>query len=127
MSGIEERKAEGPEPKQTDIPPAVRRRQWQEHIEQWRSSGLTQKEYCRRNGFRCSTFHYWRKHLETSDAAVTLVQVPIGFNGDRSASGYGLKLLLGDRYKIEIGDKFHPSTLARLVAFSRLSRTACNG
>ena len=116
MSGIKERKAEAPEPKRIDIPPEDRRRQWQEHIKQWRSSGLTQKEYCRRNGFRWSTFHYWRKRLESSEAAVTLVQLPVGFNGDGSAApGYGLRLLLGDRYKIEIGDNFHPSTLARLV------------
>jgi len=116
MLGTEERKAEVPEAKQTDVTPGDRRRQWQEHIEQWQSSGLTQKEYCRRNGFKWSTFHYWRKRLATSEAAVTLVQVPVGFNGDGSvASGHGLTLLLGDRYKVEIGDNFNASTLARLV------------
>ena len=45
-----------------------------------------------------------------------LVEVPVGFNSDGLVpSGQGLTLLLGDRYKVEIGDNFNPSTLSRLV------------
>jgi hypothetical protein len=100
----------------TEATPTGRRRQFEEHVRRWRSSGLTQAEYCRRNDLKWSTFNYWRKRLATS-AAVTLVRVPIGFN--RNGSGYQpcqeLTLVLGDRYKVEIGDNFNPSTLARLV------------
>jgi len=102
---------------QTEATPKGRRRQFEEHVRRWRSSGLTQAEYCRRNDLKWSTFNYWRKRLATSAAAVTLVQVPVGFN--RNGSGYQpcqeLTLVLGDRYKVEIGDNFNPSTLARLV------------
>jgi hypothetical protein len=101
---------------QTEATPKGRRRQFEEHVRRWRSSGLTQAEYCRRNDLKWSTFNYWRKRLATS-AAVTLVQVPVGFN--RNGSGYHpcqeLTLVLGDRYKVEIGDNFNPCTLARLV------------
>jgi hypothetical protein len=93
-----------------------RRCQFEEHIRRWRSSGLTQAEYCRRNGLKCSTFHYWRRRLGTTSQAVTLVQVPVGFNGGASGTwGQGLTLILADRYKVEIGDNFNASTLARLV------------
>jgi anti-sigma-K factor RskA len=100
----------------TETTPKDRRRQIEEHVRRWQSSGLTQAEYCRRNHLKWSTFHYWKKRLATS-AAATLVQVPVGFNAN--GSGYqpcqGLTLVLGDRYKVEIGDNFNPSTLARLV------------
>jgi hypothetical protein len=37
---------------------------WQEHLAHWRSSGLTQSQYCRQQGLRWHTFHYWRKKLD---------------------------------------------------------------
>ena len=102
--------------KQTDVCPQDRRRQFEEHIRRWRGSGLTQTEYCRRHELKWSTFHYWRKRLEATSQAVTLVQVPIGLNGDGSIlSGQGLTLLLGGHYKVEIGDHFNSATLVRLV------------
>jgi hypothetical protein len=109
--------AEAVEPqagKAKDITPEERRRHWQDHIDQWQSSGLTQKEYCRRNGFNWSTFHYWRKRLQEKTNAVTLVQVPVRKNIGVS-SGRELTLILTDRYKVYIGDNFNPSTLAKLV------------
>jgi len=102
------------EPKQTKITPKDRRLQFQEHIRQWRSSGMTQAEYCRRNELKWSTFHYWRKRLQEKATAVTLVQVPVSKNLSFQP-GQELTLILGDRYKVEIGDDFKPSTLAKLV------------
>jgi len=104
------------EAKPTDATPEDRRRQFEEHMRRWRSSGLTQAEYCRRNELKWSTFNYWRKRLAASATTVSLVQVPVGFDNDGSGpSGQGLTLFLGDRYKVEIGDNFNPSTLVRLV------------
>lgn len=102
--------------RQTDVSPQDRRRQFEEHIRRWRNSGLTQTEYCRRHDLKWSTFHYWRKRLEATSQAVTLVQVPIGLSNEGSVfSGQGLTLLLGNRYKVEIGDHFNSATLVRLV------------
>ena len=114
MSGTEERKDEVAESKKTDVTPGQRRRHWQDHIDQWQSSGLTQKEYCRRNGFKWSTFHYWRKRLQDTPTAVTLVQVPVSNNLSCQPSHASLTLIL-DRYKVEIGDNFNPSTLDKLM------------
>jgi hypothetical protein len=114
MSDTDERKAEAAEANQTDVTPEAKRRHWQAHIDQWQSSGLTQKEYCRRNGFKWSTFHYWRKRLQDTDKAVTLVQVPVRDSLSRHLSKE-LTLILAERYRVEIGDNFNPSTLAKLV------------
>ena len=72
------------EASQNDVKPKDKRTQWQEHMERWQSSGLTQADYCGRNGLKLSTFRYWRKRLATADTPVTLV--PVGFSRDGSAS-----------------------------------------
>jgi len=102
------------EANQSKVKPKNKRRQWEEHIDRWQSSGLTQADYCDRSGVKLSTFRYWRKRLATPDTPVTLV--PVGFSSDGSASSVqGLTLVLGERYKVEVGDNFNSSTLARLV------------
>ena len=96
---------------------AERQRYWQDHIGRWRSSGMTQKDYCQKNGLKWSTFHYWRKRLQELCAPVSLIQVAIG-SGQSSQTvrdWHGLVLLVGDRYKVQVGDEFNPATLARLV------------
>jgi len=116
MTDTEDHGVDSQDTGETKATSGGRRRQFEEHIRRWRSSGLTQAEYCRRNELKWSTFHYWRKRLAATSQAVTLVQVPVGFNRNGLGPwGQGLTLLLGDRYKVEIGDNFKASTLARLV------------
>jgi hypothetical protein len=42
---------------------------WQDQVSKFRSSGLTQKEFCALNGIKFTTFHYWiyRKGLDLTD------------------------------------------------------------
>jgi hypothetical protein len=93
---------------------AERRRYWEAHIERWQHGGMTQKDYCRDNGLKWSTFHYWRKRIEELSAPMQLIQVaqtPGPTGKERSE----LMLIIGDHYKIRVGDGFNPATLARLV------------
>lgn len=94
-----------------------RRRYWKEHVERWRSSGMTQKDYCMGNGLKWSTFHYWRKRLQEPRAPVSLIQVSLGSGtGSKDMQDWpGLMLLVGDRFKVQVGDEFNAATLARLV------------
>jgi hypothetical protein len=41
------------------------------HIERWRNSGQTQKDYCRSEGLSLSKFHYWVKQNRISKAAIS--------------------------------------------------------
>ena len=44
---------------------------WQEHIQSWAHSGLSQSAYCRREGLILHRWHYWHKKLSghSKDAA----------------------------------------------------------
>lgn len=36
---------------------------WQQHIDVWQRSGLTQKAYCERENLSLAQFGYWRRRL----------------------------------------------------------------
>jgi hypothetical protein len=40
----------------------------QEHLERWRKSGFSQKEYCRQNNVNANTFAYWRSRSQAKAA-----------------------------------------------------------
>jgi len=50
---------------------------WAERLAEWRSSGLSQAEYCRRHNFKQHGFTYWKKRLaETEHGFVALPVAP---------------------------------------------------
>ncbi|WP_420820621.1 IS66 family insertion sequence element accessory protein TnpA, partial [Serratia microhaemolytica] len=36
------------------------KQQKQQHLDNWRNSGLSQSAYCRENNLKLATFHYWK-------------------------------------------------------------------
>lgn len=94
-----------------------RREQWRVHTEAWSQSGQTQAAYCERHGLNLKTFAYWRRRLKTDSHAVRLVQLPTG--ALREPEGTTLRVVVDDRFKIEVTDGFNPATLARTVEVLR--------
>jgi hypothetical protein len=93
---------------------------WQGHIAGWKASGHSQQVYCRNNNLAVATFGYWRRKLqvEKSDKprfyplAVTAPSKTVHLSKGENA----IRLVLdGNRFSIEIGDNFSPSTLQRLI------------
>ena len=42
---------------------AEKRAYWEKHLGDWKSSGLTQKDYCKREGLTYGSFKSWRSQL----------------------------------------------------------------
>lgn len=40
------------------------RKQWQHHLDQWKTSGLSAAEYCRQNNLHEQQFSYWKRALK---------------------------------------------------------------
>ena len=36
---------------------------WEDHVQAWEHSGLTQAEYCRQNNLKNHRWWYWRKRI----------------------------------------------------------------
>ncbi len=97
---------------------AERRRFWENHIEKWKSGGLSQAEYCRQNGVNLKSFHHWKRrtaHLCCKPVLVELA-LPETLSPSFSPSAQAPKLcLVSGRFRIEIGKGFDAGDFERVV------------
>ena len=101
------------------------RQSWQTIIGEWRQSNLSQVEYCRRHNLNYHQFIYWKKRLVYSTPA-TVTFVPVAIRSadpvEQHIANCALKVLIGDRFKIEIAHGFDADMLGQVVvALERLS------
>jgi hypothetical protein len=92
-----------------------RRKFWEDHLRQWQDSGLSQSGYCRAHGLSDKSFIYWKKRIAAAGVAVSLVEVPRFESMPVQPSIQPLRLIVGDRYGIEIERGFDEMTLDRLL------------
>lgn len=92
---------------------------WQQHITAWRSSGLSQRQYCAREGLAVQTFGYWQRKLkqETSRPIFYPLTVPAACAVPKEMTeGSGLQVVLcGQRFRIAIDHNFDGETLRQLI------------
>ena len=101
-----------------------RRKYWTDHVQRWRESGLTQREYCKREGLSIERFGAWKRRLDRENQSMAggLVAVPPKIVSSALFTARpALGLVVDERYRVEIPDAFSPSTLeAVLQVLSRL-------
>lgn len=87
---------------------------WRKRLEDWRSSGLSQAEYCRRSGIRPKSFAYWKKKEGESHSEVRFIPVSIP-QRESAKKESCVKVILKGGYEIEVHDGFTPATLRAVV------------
>ena len=95
-----------------------KRRKWAGHIQAWRGSGKSQAQYCREQGLSSKLFYYWKNKYNGNRGSDGVKLVPIEMHPIRihtSTTITSSLVLIVGQYKVEIGDRFDPGTLARLV------------
>ena len=94
---------------------------WKRHIENWRSSGLSQANYCRQHELKIHQFSYRKRRFIEADRGTSFVPIPI--RGplpqapDRGSAP--LRLVMDKDLAIEIHPDFDPRLLRRLIATLR--------
>ena len=100
---------------------------WRKRVEAWSRSGLSQAEYCRRQGLQPVSFSWWKRRLSATAQAVGRgrkrhggqAAVPAGFievcMPDAAGPGVYEIRLAGGRCVRVPGD-FEAATLTRLIA-----------
>ena len=109
-----------------------KRRFWGAQLRAWQQSGLSQAEFCRRQGLDRRRLHFWKDLLERERSPgpapavdpvcppVRFVPVTVGLPASMStapggwASGAALTVITGT-YRIEVRDDFRADTLVRLL------------
>jgi hypothetical protein len=96
---------------------AEKRRFWEQQIQQWKDSGLTQKEFCRLHNLKAHQLTYWKKRFDRTEAPVSLIELQLGsaLQPPISPSPTALRLILNDQYRIDIDRGFDPVTLQQVV------------
>jgi hypothetical protein len=89
---------------------------WQRHIKNLKSSGLSRREYCEKNGLKLSTLDYWsyglsvhKKRDNKGSSKTTWIPLRIG---DTEASGIDLHV---GKVTIEIKPGFDSALLTDLL------------
>ena len=91
-------------------------RYWQEHLERWRQSDLSQAEYCRQNGLKPRRWNYWKRNLaRRSNPDVSFVPVQLSSSLPVPVTRSNLSLFTSNGYKVEVGIGFDPTTLKQLI------------
>ena len=99
-----------------------KRRIWQAQVKAWLQSGLSQREYCRRNHLSSSQFTYWKTVLgaevvtqePSTFVPVPLAMIPEPHNQGGSDSGLTVRLVSG--ICIELSAEFNSAALTQAVA-----------
>jgi hypothetical protein len=90
---------------------------WAARIDEWKRSGLTQRQYCEDNHLALATFSWWRKRLKQdgSRSSEAFVEIPI----ERAVStvvGRGGSLSIGvGRYSITVNGSVDHSQLESVL------------
>ena len=92
---------------------AEKRRYWERHIQSWQVSGLSQTEYQRRHNLPKWQFVYWKKKFDKSVSSNEMALVPIPLPQTMPAAP--LRLIVNDRYRIEISEGFQPVVLEQVL------------
>lgn len=94
-------------------------RYWGAQVAQWRESGLSQAEYCRRMDLSKSSFGYWRRRLaqaeKNSGQRAEVVLVPMQTPPEPKPET-PVQLYVGKAYRIELSSGFRRQTLRDLLA-----------
>lgn len=113
---------------------------WQEHIQGWSQSGISQVGYCREQGLKETAFTYWkgkltRGRLADSDTPpISLVPVGVKVNVESESLPRvitpkpvttqpvvpkPLVVVVDGHYRIEVSGDFESTTLGKLVSTLR--------
>ena len=95
----------------------VKKAYWQQQVRNWKTSGLSQKQFCRRQSLALSTFSYWKRRIETPEAD-KIKFYPLAIPAQIShPTDSGLLLLINQkRFAIEIKEEFSPPALKKLIS-----------
>jgi len=96
-----------------ELDPKDKRQFWEEHIQVWQHSGLSQVEYCRRNNLKNHRWWYWQKRIsQPCDTDVAFV--PLHFSSSK-ISLTGISVVTPNGYRIECDNGVDFSKLRQLM------------
>jgi len=101
----------------TELAPKEKRKFWQEQIQAWQASGLSQAEHCRQNHLKMHQWWYWRKRISHAPAP-DITFVPLNFSSSKICRAC-VNVVTPNGYRIEVDNSFELSKLRQLITAVR--------
>lgn len=97
---------------------------WKQHLENFISSPLNQKQYCKSNGLALSTFGYWKRKLKADHQQNPVTFYPLTVQPQitkhRCSRPAGLSIRFHqDELQVELTEDFSATTLKKLLTTLR--------
>lgn len=90
---------------------------WQQQVRNWKTSGLSQKQFCRRESLALSTFSYWKRRIEIPEAPkIKFYPLSVPPQITQPADSGLLLHICKKRYAIELKEEFSPTALTKLIS-----------
>jgi hypothetical protein len=95
---------------------AEKRRLWEERIQSFESSRVSQSKFCHLNNLKLHQFVYWKRKLRPRNTDTpSLVQVSVSDGFHSLVKSKPVRLVVGGNYRIEIERGFDPLALKQLI------------
>ncbi|MBF0239395.1 MAG: hypothetical protein HQM12_16965 [SAR324 cluster bacterium] len=93
---------------------------WNQHYQNWKTSGLHQKQYCLQHGLSYHSFKSWRlkeSRSEKSEILVPLQYKPSATVQSLESSSRGkICIVVKNRFEIQLEEDFSAKTLGQLLS-----------
>jgi hypothetical protein len=84
-----------------------------EKIEQWKESGITQKQFCQEHEIALSNFFYWhKKHRKHSPSTPGFIPIAVHSNIKGSSS---IEIIYPNGVRIQLPSTMHPSAVGEFI------------
>lgn len=87
---------------------------WEQQLERWRSSGLSMRGYCRREGISFNGLRYWKAKIQGGPSRRRAVKLPASLAATVDAAQL-IEVVVADRFTVKVPHGFEGSEFQRLV------------
>jgi len=93
---------------------------WKSHSEGWRTSGLTQAQYCEREGINYPSFIYQHTKLskQTKQESVAFIETKPSLVSSHHQSAAGVQLILPNGVRIGVGNEVNALVLQTVLTIA---------
>jgi len=88
---------------------------WRDQVARWRESGLSRREYCRRESISYWSFRDWFKKVKTAESS-KLVRVPRQAYPEKQIDGAPIEIVIQEKISIRIKRGYDGNLLKNLLA-----------
>ncbi len=84
---------------------------WKEHLESWKSSGISLRKYCELNGINKNTFGYWIQKLKKLNKKKSSF-IRLNISQDFIST---FEITIKDKYRIKLNNNYYSESLQKLI------------